>query len=291
MRTSVLTKLSIQWTRFLKARGDWSIGVYTGDSPLNLAPASHLNNPVLTALDVTDAPAVFVADPFMIRVEQTFYMFFEVMCADDFRGNIGLAVSDDGFKWDYRGIVLREPFHLSYPYVFAWRGEYYMVPETKKSGSVRIYKALSFPNGWALCASPLKGALADPSILRYEDRWWLFAAQGKGTLRLYHAEDLFGIWHEHPRSPIVTNNANAARPAGRVITYNDQTIRYAQNARRDEVRAFAITKLTTSFYEEKECLESPVLRATGRGWNSKGTHHLDPHRLDEGCWIACVDGF
>jgi hypothetical protein len=36
-------------------------------------------------------------------------------------GEIGLATSEDGLKWDYKQVVLNEPFHLSYPYVFEWQ--------------------------------------------------------------------------------------------------------------------------------------------------------------------------
>ncbi len=43
------------------------------------------------------------------------FTFFEVLSREYGRGEIGLAASVDGFEWQYRQIVLREPFHLSYP--------------------------------------------------------------------------------------------------------------------------------------------------------------------------------
>ncbi len=51
-----------------------------------------------------------------------------------------------------------------------------------------------------------------------------------------------------------------------------------------------ITELTTKRYHEREVNESPVLKASGVGWNASGMHHIDPHLLDDGRWIACVDG-
>ena len=69
----------------------WSIGIYTGISPLHVGPAGVMHNPVLTAAQVTDIPATFVADPFMLRGQQTWSMFFEVMHAEWQRGVIGLA--------------------------------------------------------------------------------------------------------------------------------------------------------------------------------------------------------
>ena len=38
-------------------------------------------------------------------------------------------------------IVLAEPFHLSYPYVFEWQGSHYMIPESGAAKSVRLYRA------------------------------------------------------------------------------------------------------------------------------------------------------
>ena len=93
---------------------------------------------MLTAADVTDAAASLVADPFMLRHGDTWYMFFEVLESRTNRGSIGLATSPDGFHWQYQQIVLREGFHLSYPCVFWWQGDYYMVPESAKAFSVRL---------------------------------------------------------------------------------------------------------------------------------------------------------
>jgi hypothetical protein len=33
-----------------------------------------------------------------------------------------------------------------------------------------------------------------------------------------------------------------------------------------------------------------VLCATDEGWNSQRMHHVDPHLMTDGRWIACVDG-
>ncbi len=100
----------------------WSIGIYLGKSPFTLSSSESISNPVLTRASVSDVAAEFVADPFMVQRDGLWYMFFEVLNRDAARGQIGLAVSDDGLKWTYQQIVLTEPFHLSYPYLFEWDG-------------------------------------------------------------------------------------------------------------------------------------------------------------------------
>jgi len=275
----------------------WSIGIYAGTSPFDLKPSERVDNPVLTAKDVTDMQANLIADPFMIRVGQTWYMFFEVLGWETNCGRIGLATSQDGFKWTYHQIVLAEPFHLSYPCVFEWAGDYYMIPESCQADSVRLYRASDFPTQWSLVGTLLNGnAFLDSSIFRYDDIWWLFTgiSHHNDALGLYYANNLLGPWFGHPRNPILEGNPRISRPAGRVVKFNGRVVRYAQDCRPlygTGVRAFEIRRLTLTHYREREVRKSPILTAGGAGWNCHGMHHVDPHLMEDGQWIACVDGW
>ena len=270
----------------------WSIGIYTGDSPFQLRGAA--NNPVLRNTDVTDIEAEFVADPFMLHADGRWHMFFEVWNRETQRGVIALATSHDGFTWSYQQVVLEESFHLSYPYVFEWQGEYYMIPETLGASAVCLYRADEFPTRWSRQQNLMAGAYADASLVRYNDLWWLFtctAPYQHDVLRLYFARDLDGPWKEHPRSPIISNDQSRARPAGRVLQRDGHLIRFAQDCVPEygtRVRAFEISQLTRDRYVEKEQRNSLV--PSGEGWNAKGMHHVDAHLQTDGTWIACVDG-
>lgn len=271
----------------------WSIGIYKGESPYHLLPAANV--PGLTGASVTDVNASFVADPFMVR-GNPWLMFFEVWNVESEKGEIGLATSDNGLDWAYQQIVLNEPFHLSYPYVFEWQNEYYMIPETLGANAACLYQADDFPTRWSLVTKVIEGQCADPSIVRFADRWWLFICSTPyqhDTLRLYFADELIGPWREHPKSPIIQNEPSRARPAGRVLAFDDRLIRFAQDCvplYGTRVRAFDILELTTSGYMEVENLASPVLQPSGSGWNALGMHHVDAHRQPDGTWLACVDG-
>lgn len=274
----------------------WSIGIYVGPSPFDFLPAAGIENPVLSRSDVSDVPASFVADPFMIRVNDAWQMFFEVKNILTKKGEIGLAVSKNGVGWTYRQIVLAEPFHLSYPYVFEFDREYYMIPETLAANCIRLYKADCFPTRWIPVADLIDGTFADPSILRFDGKWWMFACAAPfehDVLRLFFADDLFGPWIEHPQSPIVESNPHIGRPAGRTVTWNGRVIRYAQDCYPKyggKVRALEIVELTPTSYREEESDSSPVLMPGEGGWNGQGMHHIDPHLNADGNWIACVDG-
>ena len=100
-------------------RDFWSISIFAGRDPLSLAPHPDIGDrAVLSAADVTDTRARFVADPFLWRSATGWHMFFEVYDEPLRRGVIAHATSGDGLAWKYDCVVLEEPFHLSYPHVF-----------------------------------------------------------------------------------------------------------------------------------------------------------------------------
>jgi hypothetical protein len=273
----------------------WSIGIYRGGSPFEFAPTTEVVNPVLTPADVSEYDAELVADPFMLHSDGTWSMLFETLKSGTRKGDIALATSDDALHWTYGGIVLSEPFHLSYPYVFEWDGDVFMIPETLGLDAVSLYRADPFPSRWTFEAKLIPGLHADPSIVRWDEKWWLFTCPrpNNDTLRLFVADELTGPWREHPRSPVVRGDAAIARPGGRILETEGRLIRYAQDCSESygrQVRAFEIAKLNEVEYEEREWPGGPVLTASGSGWNRSGMHNIDPKRTEDGGWLACVDG-
>lgn len=281
---------------FLCLQPDWSIGIYTGETPFDLIPSDNIKNPVLTAKSVTDVPALFVADPFMVRENGIWYMFFEVKNRRSDQGDIGLAVSKDGLNWNYRQIVLDESFHLSYPYVFKWENDYYMIPESSQDKSIRLYKAENFPTNWVFVKKILSGqSYNDSSVVYFNNLWWLFTTPVKthDTLALYFSNTPLGPWTEHPKSPIIKGNANISRPGGRLLVFDDRLFRFAQDDEPDygnQVHAFEIVELSVHNYKEHQLLYDPIVKASGKGWNKSSMHNVDIHKIDNNRWICCTDG-
>jgi hypothetical protein len=274
----------------------WSIDIFTGRALSELRPVSESGTPALSAENVTDIPARFVADPFMIKTDGIWYMFFEVMNEQTGKGDIGLATSRDGRSWDYRQIVLSEPFHLSYPYVFFASGEFFMVPESYEADAIRLYRAESFPTRWRFMGNMAKGPWVDSSLFFFAGLWWMFTspvAPSHQVLELFYAGHFRGPWSRHPLSPLIAGNNRIARSGGRVIVTGGMPVRFAQDCSPyygSRVRAFEVTRLTTSEYLEREIEYSPVLSGGEQSWREMGMHHIDPHFID-GNWMACVDGW
>jgi hypothetical protein len=282
---------------FVTKREQWTIGIFRGRTPFNYTHPLNWLNPIFKAEDVTDVPAKFVADPFLIKEGNTWYLFFEVYNNNTNQGDLAVASSTNTWKWNYEGILLDEPFHLSYPYVFKWENDYYLIPESFEKNSIRLYKADSFPQKWSYVQTLVQGKdFVDNSIVYYNDRWWLFASTtSNDTLYLFHADHLLGLWTEHPESPIVAGNNHISRPSGRLLVYEDQLYRFTMDvdppSGTHQVLALKITDISSTSYSEELIGEDPILKGSGRGWNGQAMHQIDPIQVNSGLWIASVDGF
>lgn len=288
--------------RLISTQNTWAIGVLSGSSPLDLRQPEGIVNPVLDIRDVKDVRALTLADPFMCRVDRVWYMFFEVLNSERGLGEIGLAISEDGLRWSYQKVVLREAFHLSYPCVFRHEGDHYLIPDSyqsssDKTSSVRLYKATGFPTDWCLVGELLRGSrFIDPTPFFHGGYWWLIVKdtfEGTDVLRLFYAAKLVGPWSEHCMSPVVKANPKRTRSAGRVVHFGGALLRFSQDCSEtygQSVRSYRITDLTPQRFDEEELRLNQPVGATGGGWNATGMHHLDAHQLDDSSWLACTDG-
>jgi len=280
---------------------EFSLGLYSGPSFQELKPHPEAGAPLLSLSDVDDHAAALVADPFVYRRGEVWYLFFEVLPKGSDRGVIAYATSGDGLLWRYGGTVLAEPFHLSYPHVFDHGGQTYMLPEAHEAGGVRLYRAERFPDRWVFDRVLVEGGpYVDPTIFRADDRWWLFADGSPELtcdhLHLFHARELEGPWKPHPGNPLKSGDKRYSRPAGPVVEVGSRLYRFAQDC--DplyglRVFAFEILELSPEAYRERPVSGGAVLEGTGipGSWNSGGMHHIHPLQMDDGTWIAFVDGW
>ena len=276
----------------------FSIALFVGDDIANLRPSPHVSCPVLTFKDVTDLPASFVADPFMVHSGGRWHMFFEAMDEIVGLGRVCHATSTNLRDWSYQGIVLKERFHLAYPYVFSYMNEFYMIPDSPGNG-IRLYKATDFPRKWSLVVQVREdNEYSDSSIFWDSNSWWLFTAWAPDKctpkcLRLFYSDSLMSGWQEHPKSPVVKTDGKSVRPAGSVRRLRDgRLIRFAQEGKNfygECVRAVEIEKLDRSSYTEMNG-QHPILQAGAESWRTGGMHHIDAHYVDDQL-VCCVDGW
>lgn len=210
----------------------------------------------------------YYADPSAIKVAGRTFVFFEDYRYREQKGVVSfLELSESGPG--AVETVLTLPYHLSYPFLFEWNGEIFMVPESAANLTVELYRAIDFPRRWELSRILLKGVSAvDATLLRYENRWWLFAnieiegGQSLDELHLFFADTLDQEFTAHPNNPVVSDVRNA-RPAGRIFEVDGQLIRPAQDCMIAYGRAVSfqrITALSTVDYREEPVnrIDAPI---------------------------------
>jgi hypothetical protein len=183
-----------------------------------------------------DAPrGHYYADPFAIRYSGKSYLFVEDFDIDRKKGVISCLEIDPNGAPGRAQVVLERPYHLSYPQVFAYEGEIYMIPESGLNGTVELYRATDFPTTWELVRVLYRGLAFDTTVLRHAGRFWFFVTladvaytQRSALLVLFHAETLLGNWTLHPASPI-SRDLRYARGGGSFFKDGESWIRPAQD--------------------------------------------------------------
>ncbi|MBV9828399.1 MAG: hypothetical protein JO001_22435 [Alphaproteobacteria bacterium] len=197
--------------------------------------AQLLNRARLGYSIVPDDRRRYFADPFPFSHNGREFIFVEEFPYATGRGCISVLEVKPGGQTTSLGIVLEEPFHLSYPFVFELGGDIWMIPEAGEGRGVYLYRATQFPFKWERSACLISGINAyDATLLRHDDRYWLFLCErawhssGWDMLSLYHARDLFGDWTRHICNPVIID-ATLCRPGGAMFIYNGTLVRPAQN--------------------------------------------------------------
>lgn len=170
----------------------------------------------------------YTADPFGYWHAGRLHVFFENFDYRSAHGTIGVHVLDADFSVAQSRIVLHEPWHLSYPFVFAWEGDVWMLPEASASGALTLYRASPFPWAWQPAARiELDTVPIDATLLAFAGSWWLFyAPAGSARERLTHlhlasAPCPTGPWTPHPDNPILVDPLGA-RPGGSAFEHRGQ---------------------------------------------------------------------
>src|SRR5215213_7454219 len=207
----------------------------------------------------------FWADPFQIKVDGRYYIFFEEYVNSVGRAHVSVVEVDRNGIVSGPTAVLKLDCHLSYPFVFEWQADYYMIPETGERNVVELYRASSFPFKW----EPVKVLVEanhplDATLIDVNGTWWMFInIQEEGVavnwdeLHLYYAESPLGPWTPHARNPVVSD-VRSARPAGRLFWSNNVLYRPGQDSSQRYGYATTVSKvanLSTTTYAETEALK------------------------------------
>ncbi|MER8841592.1 hypothetical protein NKH86_23240 [Mesorhizobium sp. M0913] len=206
----------------------------------------------------------YLADPFPFRHHGQDFIFVEQYLYSKNRGCIAVVKVDPRGTAGAPQIVVEEPHHLSYPFVFEQDGQIWMIPESGAARNVSLYRAVEFPYRWtreACLVDCIEGY--DTTPLYHEGGFWFFVSPrlwrstSWDVLSLYRAESLTGSWTPHAANPVLIDAA-LSRPAGAVIRHGGRTLRPVQDCTRGY--GGAVTFCRIDALGESEFLQTPVGR-------------------------------
>ena len=90
------------------------------------------------------------ADPIISEINNRTYVFVEAYDKLVRKGSIAVSYFDDNGDLVRPVVVINESFHMSFPAIFKWKSDYYMIPECNDSGELRIYKMGASVYEWSL---------------------------------------------------------------------------------------------------------------------------------------------
>jgi hypothetical protein len=262
---SSLTNLAAEWIGiklFIRLLGELFTRFYYQDGWF-LWFSSNPDQPLPSAqyTELMPPDDRFWADPMLVKKDGITYIFVEELIYKEKKGHISVITVDAQGKCGEPSRVLSEPHHLSYPCVFAWQNQYYLVPESSERHTIDLYACLEFPGKWQYKMSLMQNISAvDTTLFFYRDKWWLFTGvtEHPGSfpeveLCLYYADDLFTHnWRAHPANPIVSDVKNA-RPAGKIFLRDGIIYRPAQDCSKTYgygIHINQIVTLTETDYKE-----------------------------------------
>lgn len=199
----------------------------------------------------------WVADPFLFEHNGQHYLFCEQYETKLNRAGIGYFLFENGTPVN-KGIVIRQPYHMSYPCVFSFGNDIYMIPETSANKTVELYKAVSFPNQWELDTVLLQNVqYVDSTVCTVAGKVYLLSytkKQNKWALVVFSLD-----MENRKLTQMVEKiyDTNIARPAGSLWQAGDRLLRPAQDCSQkygEALYMYAVDELNEERFEE-HCLE------------------------------------
>jgi hypothetical protein len=224
----------------------------------------------------------FYADPFPFEWQGRRFIFVEEVVHSIGKGVISVSECGSDGRFGRPRTVLEQPFHMSYPQVFAHDGEIWMIPETGAGNKVSLYRATRFPDAWeehrVLVADR---QIFDATLLEHDGLLWLFGTERDGAgsasdaMVVFFALALEGPWEPHPMNPVLIDKS-AARPGGAFVKIGDSILLPLQDGTLRYGGGLGIAELRYLDQNRVELSKPVSLDATG-AWPYPSIHTLNRH--------------
>ena len=235
---------------------------------------------------IKNLPGHFFGDPFVLERNKKHYVFVEDYIKKDSKAVISVIEIDDKDNHNHFTNIIEEDFHLSFPFIFEYENDLFMVPESSENKDIRLYKCLKFPNIWTYCYNLISNIhAADTIIFKKSNLYWLLTTSSKNNdyssqLNIFYSDNpLSQSWIPHKNNP-VKYDINNGRNGGLIIDNNGELIRaiqtfdynkYGQNQYGRKINLNSIKDISkTDFNESFKYTINPDFKK-----NILGTHTIN----------------
>lgn len=169
----------------------------------------------------------WLADPLIYNFRGKDYLFVEAFDKIENIGKIAVIPDFPNNISDFN-IILEESYHLSYPFVFSYDKESYMIPETSGNGTIELYRANNFPHKWNKEIVLKKGNYVDTTLYYKEgDNYWVYSYDMSSRSMCFGHINMRDLKLEFTKE--VSNPQYTLRSGGTVFCFEDKLCRPVQN--------------------------------------------------------------
>jgi hypothetical protein len=268
-----VNKLKFHYNELFRSE-QWNIGI------INFPLASLINKEISNDEIIwmpKQKSSLFRADCFAFAEGNDVNILFESYDYKKRKAVINKITYTENNGFSEETTLIQKPYHMSYPFIFSNKNEYYCIPESYNNIKVDLYK-FDKNEGLIFYKTILENTDAvDSSVIYFNDEWWLFCTKNSDesntNLYIYYADALDGNYLPHVANPVKTD-VRSSRPAGNFFIENDILYRPAQDCSKTYGGRIAINKIiklsTTEFAEETIGFINPVKNSL----YNKGLHTI-----------------
>lgn len=194
---------------------NWNIGISENRDEINLSQLNfkwfNLNN------------AEYIADPFLVELDNLAYVFYEKLSLINSKGELWCSIYNEKLELlDNKKLIGFNELmcHLSFPFIFEFEGQKYCIPETHERHEVVLFKAVEFPFVWKKEKTLIKsGSFVDTIFYQQSDlNCWLINSDLDNKRHFFKAASLFHEWEEV--FPVCSYSSVHQRMAGSPLCVN-----------------------------------------------------------------------
>jgi hypothetical protein len=234
----------------------------------------------------------YYADPFVFKRKDGGYgIFVEEFEVNGEYGKISLLALDETLNPVFQKNLLDTKSHLSYPFLYTEKDQFYIFPEAGETGKLLCYEYNRREKSIQFVKEIMDVPVVDPTILYYNNKYWLFGgikgAYSHKQLYLYFSDNLLGPYKPHPQNP-VKEGLNGSRCAGKFIEIDGEIYRPSQNCQSKYGESIILHKMNVldEFYYDEE----PYMEITIDKKNRKNRWIDKIHTINAVDDIIVVDG-